>query len=64
MDIEWAKDGITGELFILQARPETVHTQNKENYIENYDLTGNHAAPLADVRRGSRAKDRALALRT
>jgi pyruvate, water dikinase len=26
MDIEWAKDGITGELFILQARPETVHS--------------------------------------
>jgi len=25
MDIEWAKDGLTGELFILQARPETVH---------------------------------------
>ena len=25
MDIEWAKDGITGELFILQARPETIH---------------------------------------
>jgi len=27
MDIEWAKDGPTGELFILQARPETVHSQ-------------------------------------
>ncbi|HWP41950.1 MAG TPA: PEP/pyruvate-binding domain-containing protein, partial [Blastocatellia bacterium] len=26
MDIEWAKDGITGELFVLQARPETVHS--------------------------------------
>jgi pyruvate,water dikinase len=26
MDIEWAKDGLTGELFILQARPETVHS--------------------------------------
>ncbi len=32
MDIEWAKDGVTGELFILQARPETVHTQKKQNY--------------------------------
>ena len=29
MDIEWAKDGITGELFIVQARPETVHSQKK-----------------------------------
>ena len=46
MDIEWAKDGITGELFILQARPETVHTQNKENYVETYELTGIHGAPL------------------
>ena len=46
MDIEWAKDGITGELFILQARPETVHTQNKDNYIETYELTGIHGAPL------------------
>src|SRR6187549_907236 len=36
MDIEWAKDGITGELFILQARPETIHGQNTENYIEKY----------------------------
>jgi pyruvate, water dikinase len=46
MDIEWAKDGRTGELFILQARPETVHSTNRENYIENYRLTGQHAAPL------------------
>lgn len=46
MDIEWAKDGITGELFILQARPETVHTQKTENYIEKYKLTGDHGAPL------------------
>jgi pyruvate,water dikinase len=29
MDIEWAKDGITGELFIVQARPETVHRQKQ-----------------------------------
>jgi pyruvate,water dikinase len=27
MDLEWARDGITGELFVLQARPETVHAQ-------------------------------------
>lgn len=46
MDIEWAKDGVTGELFILQARPETVHTQKRENYIETYELTGVHGAPL------------------
>ena len=46
MDIEWAKDGYTGELFILQARPETVHASNRENYIETYRLTGEHSAPL------------------
>ncbi len=47
MDIEWAKDGITGELFILQARPETIHAQNTNNYIEKYKLVGTHGAPLA-----------------
>jgi pyruvate,water dikinase len=35
MDIEWAKDGITGEMFITQARPETVHhTRNKNIFME------------------------------
>ena len=47
MDIEWAKDGVTGELFILQARPETVHGQNKTDHYEKYTLTGQHGAPLA-----------------
>jgi len=34
MDIEWAKDGATGEIFIVQARPETVHSQKKVNFLE------------------------------
>jgi pyruvate,water dikinase len=38
MDIEWAKDGDKGELFIVQARPETVHSQRKEKTIETYVL--------------------------
>ncbi len=43
MDIEWAKDGDgekvgTGELFIVQARPETVHSQRATNYMETYKL--------------------------
>jgi pyruvate,water dikinase len=46
MDIEWAKDGITGELFILQARPETVHSQQRQNFVETFRLTGEHASPL------------------
>lgn len=40
MDIEWAKDGITNELYILQARPETVKSQAKSNpVIERYALS-------------------------
>jgi pyruvate,water dikinase len=38
MDIEWAKDGITGQLFILQARPETVKSQRQKNVLETYVL--------------------------
>lgn len=38
MDIEWGKDGVTGELFILQARPETVQSQKDANVLETYEL--------------------------
>jgi pyruvate, water dikinase len=38
MDIEWAKDGLDGELYILQARPETVASQHKGNILERYHL--------------------------
>jgi pyruvate,water dikinase len=38
MDIEWGKDGRTGELFILQARPETVQSQRDVNVLESYKL--------------------------
>ncbi len=38
MDIEWAKDGNTGELFIVQARPETVHSQKDMTKLETYVL--------------------------
>ncbi len=38
MDIEWAKDGITGELFIVQARPETIHAQQKKITLKEYTL--------------------------
>jgi pyruvate,water dikinase len=38
MDIEWGKDGTTGELFILQARPETVQSQKDVNVLETYVL--------------------------
>jgi len=38
MDIEWAKDGNTGELFIVQARPETVHSQKDTAVMQTYVL--------------------------
>ena len=38
MDMEWAKDGRTGELFIVQARPETVHSQRDGGIVETYRL--------------------------
>jgi pyruvate,water dikinase len=38
MDIEWAKDGITGELFIVQARPETVASVQDKNVLKEYKL--------------------------
>jgi len=38
MDMEWAKDGRTGELFILQARPETVQSQKKTDIVDVYHI--------------------------
>lgn len=38
MDIEWAKDGITGDLFIVQARPETVQSQKSAQVLKTYQL--------------------------
>jgi pyruvate,water dikinase len=38
MDIEWAKDGKDGSLFIVQARPETVQSQRSMNFLETYRL--------------------------
>ncbi len=40
MDIEWAKDGFTGELFIVQARPETVHSRKTTGTVHQYRLKG------------------------
>ncbi len=38
MDIEWAKDGVSGKLFIVQARPETVKSRAKATQIERFHL--------------------------
>lgn len=45
MDMEWALDGRSGELFILQARPETVHSRRDPNQIESHRLK----APSAEI---------------
>jgi pyruvate,water dikinase len=44
VDIEWAKDGLTGDLFILQARPETVHSTGKSTEI--FQLSHRPEKPL------------------
>ena len=43
MDIEWAKDGLTNEIYIVQARPETVKSRGSKNVMERFILkeTGN-----------------------
>ncbi len=46
MDMEWAKDGCSGELFIVQARPETVQSQKSAGVIESYRLRGPGGEPL------------------
>ena len=40
MDMEWAKDGIDGKLYIVQARPETVASQHSVTALESYVLEG------------------------
>ena len=40
MDIEWAKDGEDGQLYIVQARPETVVSQRSNDFFTTYHLTG------------------------
>ena len=49
MDIEWGKDGTDGQLYILQARPETVKSQAKGQAELRYKLKG-HGAVLAEGR--------------
>ena len=40
MDIEWAKDGSDGRIYIIQARPETVASQRSPDVVETYNLNG------------------------
>jgi pyruvate,water dikinase len=39
MDVEWAVDGLSGELFIVQARPETIHSRKQHNTLTEYKMS-------------------------
>jgi len=53
-DIEWAKDGITGKLFIVQSRPETVHAFKKEKTYEEYEIKTNKKPILTGIAIGEK----------
>ncbi|HEY9724350.1 MAG TPA: phosphoenolpyruvate synthase, partial [Oscillatoriaceae cyanobacterium] len=40
MDMEWAKDGLDGQLYMIQARPETVVSRRRANVVDSYALKG------------------------
>lgn len=50
MDIEWAKDGDTGEIFIVQARPETVKSRQDHSIMERYVINSKGAKILCEGR--------------
>jgi len=50
MDIEWARDGDDGKLYIVQARPETVASQKKVGVIEEYKMLQKSTDVLAEGR--------------
>ena len=50
MDIEWAKDGDTGDIFIVQARPETVKSRQDRNVMEQYQINSKDAKVLCEGR--------------
>ena len=54
MDTEWAKDGKTGELFIVQARPETVHSTADKNVFKEYVLKQKGKVLLSGTAVGSK----------
>ena len=45
MDIEWAKDGLNDQLYIVQARPETVHGKERKQTVEIYSLKEKNRLP-------------------
>ena len=55
MDMEWAKDGLTGELFLVQARPETVQAERDYTTIIEYQVTGQGKELVRGISVGSKA---------
>ena len=53
MDIEWAKDGLSNEIFIVQARPETVHAAKPGTTFDIYKLQGKGERLVEGVAIGS-----------
>jgi pyruvate,water dikinase len=53
MDIEWARDGATGEMAIVQARPETVHAGHAAEALRRYTLTGQGTPLVRGISVGS-----------
>ena len=54
MDIEWAKDGKTGELFVVQARPETVHSSGDKSVFKEFRLTKKGEPRVAGIAVGAK----------
>lgn len=53
-DLEWAKDGQTGQLFIVQSRPETVHSNEKGHFYTEYDIKTNRTPILEGIAVGNK----------
>jgi len=53
-DIEWAKDGKTGELFIVQSRPETVHAPKAGQFYQEYELETKKQPVVSGIAIGSK----------
>ena len=54
MDIEWAKDGVTGDLYIVQARPETVHSQKTGPTFHRFRLDEDGSVLTTGIAIGNR----------
>jgi pyruvate,water dikinase len=54
MDMEWAKDGISGNLYLVQARPETIHAMKDHNHLTEYVRTQDAKAIVSGASVGNK----------